>query len=128
MKFNKKIAASLLMLAMVGQLGMTSYAEDEDGPMTSDNPLAWGLVSFPLRAVTGVVGLGAGALVGGVKGIIETEKKFAENTFGEADENPLLVPVGLIGTAVAIPVGFLSGFPEQAVKSGQEGFQWWDRF
>ncbi len=128
MKLNKKMAASLLTLAMLAQLGLASYAEDEDGPLTSDSPMVWGLLSFPLRVVTGVAGLGVGALVGGVEGIIDTEKKFAENTFGEAEENPLLVPVGIVGTAVAIPVGFLSGFPEQAVKSGQDGFEWWNRF
>jgi hypothetical protein len=125
---NKKFAAALMALALIGQLGLAAFAEDETGTMTNDYPVAWGIVSFPLRLVTGALGMGLGAVVGGVNGIVETEKKFAENTFGRADENPLMVPVGLVGTVVAIPVGFLTGFPPEAIKGGEEGFGWWDRF
>ena len=129
MKLNQKLAASLLGIAMLAQVGMTSMADEvEKGELTNNNPVAWGMVSFPFRVVTGAAGMGVGAVAGGLKGIVDTEKKFAENTFGQADENPLLVPVGLIGSVVAVPVGFLAGFPEQAVKTGQDGFQYWDRF
>lgn len=125
---KKKLAAALMAMAVIGQLGLTSFAEDDQGPWTSDYPVTWGIMSFPLRVVTGVTGLTIGALAGGVNGIVETEQKFAENTFGQAEENPFMVPVGLVGTAVAIPVGFLAGFPQGAVKGGQEGYTWWDRF
>lgn len=69
-----------------------------------------------------------GAVGGGLKGIVETEQQFAEKTYGEADQNPLMVPVGLVGTVVAVPVGFVLGAPEGAVTGGKQGYQLWDSF
>ena len=126
---KKTVFAGLLAAAMVAQIGAGALAEDvEAGSLTSDSPVLWGIASFPFRAVTGVGGLGLGAIAGGLKGVVDTEKSFAENTFGKANENPFMIPVGLVGSLVAVPVGFVTGMPQQAVETGQNGYKWWDRF
>lgn len=123
---KKTLAATLLAITVAAQMGVA--LADDKGPWTSDHPATWGLVSMPFRLVTGAVGVGLGTVTGGVQGIMDTEQRFAENTYAKAGENPLLVPVGLVGTAVAIPVGFLTGAPKGAVDMGREGYMWWDRF
>lgn len=122
---NKKFAVLALVSAMMLQVG-TALAED--GPWTSSGNAGWTVLSFPFRLVTGTVGAAGGAVGGGLKGIVDTEQKFAENTFGRADENPLLVPVGLVGTVVAVPVGLVTGAPDGAVEYGKKGYHWWNRF
>jgi hypothetical protein len=124
---KSKIAAALFAAAMMLQVGAVSFAED-NGPWTTNHPFVWGVGSFPFRLLTGGVGAGFGAVAGGAKGIVETERKFAENTWGEADKNPLMVPVGLVGTVVAVPVGIIMGAPQGAVKMGTQGYNWWNRF
>ncbi|MBX2860357.1 MAG: hypothetical protein KTR14_03925 [Vampirovibrio sp.] len=123
---KKTLAALLLAGAMVAQAGAGAFAED--GPWTTDSPVTWGITSLPLRVVTGAAGAGIGMVSGSVEGIIDTEKEFASNTFEKADENPFLVPVGLVGTAVAIPVGIIKGGPKDAVDMGRDGYLWWNRF
>jgi hypothetical protein len=122
---SSKFAALALAATLLVQTGV---AFADDGPMTSGGNAAWQVVSFPLRLVTGVTGGAVGAVGGGLKGIVKTEEKFANNTFGKADENPLLVPVGLVGTVVAVPVGFVTGAPDGAVKGARTGYGWWDNF
>lgn len=123
---KNKIAAVALAATLMIQAGAAAFADE--GPMTSsDNPV-WQVVSFPLRLVTGTTGLALGAVGGGLKGIVKTEQDFAAKTFGEADSNPLLVPVGLVGTVVAVPVGFVMGAPEGAVSGGKYGYGMWDHF
>lgn len=123
---KSKIAAFALAATMMTQLGVGAFADA--GPLTSSGNPVWTVVSFPLRLVSGTTGLALGALGGGFKGIVHTEQKFASNTFGKAEENPFLVPVGLVGTVVAIPVGFVTGAPEGAVTGGQYGYSMWDHF
>ncbi len=123
---KNKFAAFALAATMMTQVGIAAFADE--GPMTSSGNAAWQVVSFPLRLVTGTTGGVLGAVGGGLKGIIDTEQKFAERTFGESDKNPLLVPVGLIGTVVAVPVGFVTGAPEGAVNGGKAGYSIWDHF
>ena len=66
-----------------------------------------------------------GAVAGGLQGIVDTEQKFAEHTFGQADENPMMLPVGLVGAAVAVPIGFVTGAPKGMVEWGQKGYEMW---
>lgn len=126
---KNKLAAVALAATLFAQVGV-AMADDggSAGPLTSSNNPAWAVISFPFRLVTGTAGLGLGAVGGGLKGIVQTEQQFAEKTFGEADENPLMVPVGLVGTVVAVPVGFILGAPEGAVTGGKYGYQMWDSF
>jgi len=123
---KSKIAAAALAASMIAQVGVAAFAED--GPMTSSGNAAWQVISFPLRVVTGTAGVAVGAVGGGLKGIVSTEEKFAANTFGKADENPMMVPVGLVGTVVAVPVGFVTGAPQGAVTGGKVGYNWWNHF
>lgn len=123
---KNKIAALALAATVFAQVGTAAFADQ--GPMTSSGNPAWQVVSFPLRLVTGTAGAALGAVGGGLKGIVNTEENFASNTFGKADENPMLVPVGLVGTVVAIPVGFVTGAPQGAVNGGKYGYKMWDNF
>ncbi len=126
---KNKLAAVALAATLVAQAGIGAFADEpSNGPMTSSNNPAWAVASFPFRLVTGTTGMALGAVHGGLKGIVETEQQFAENTFGEADKNPLLVPIGLVGTVVAVPVGFVMGAPEGAANGGKYGYQIWDNF
>ena len=56
----------------------------------------------------------------------EWVQNFAEHTFAEVDENPLMLPVGIVGAVVAVPVGFLVGAPKGAVEWGEKGYTLWD--
>lgn len=96
--------------------------------MTRSGNQAWELASLPLRLVTGATGLAWGAIDGGLKGVVATEEQFAQNTFGQAEQNPLMVPVGLIGTIAAVPVGIATGAPQGAAQGSAAGYQLWDRF
>ena len=121
---RNKFAAFALAAALTVQAG-AAFADEAASETSSPNPI-WTVVSFPFRLTTGVVGGTLGLVGGGVKGIINTEKNFAANTYGKADENPLMVPVGLVGTVVAVPVGFVMGAPEGAVEGARDGYKWWD--
>jgi hypothetical protein len=96
--------------------------------MTQSGNKAWQIISFPLRLMTGAAGLAFGAIGGGMKGIVTTEEAFATQTFGEAYQNPLLVPVGLIGTLAALPVGIATGAPSGAAEGSHVGYRLWDQF
>ncbi len=122
---KKQVAVLALAATMMLQSGAAVFAED--GPMTSESPTAMHIITLPFRLVTGAAGLGIGAVVGGAKGIVDTEKQFADHTYAKADENPLLVPVGLVGSVVAVPVGFLKGAPQGAADMGRAGYSLWDR-
>lgn len=98
------------------------------GPMTRSGNKAWQVLSFPLRLVTGGAGLALGAIGGGMRGVVNTEEQFAQDTFGAADQNPLMVPVGLLGTIAAVPVGLAKGAPGGAASGGDYGFHLWDKF
>ena len=99
-----------------------------NGPMTTSGNQTWQIVSLPLRLITGATGMALGAIRGGVDGIVRTEEEFAQGTFGEAEQNPLMVPVGLIGTLAALPVGVAKGAPGGAAEGGIAGYRVWDRF
>lgn len=99
-----------------------------NGPMTRSGNQTWQMVSLPLRLVTGATGLALGAIQGGLQGVVTTEEQFAQNIFGEADESPWLVPVGLIGTIAAVPVGLATGTPQGAAQGGSAGYHLWDQF
>lgn len=124
---KRKIAAALFAAVVLTSQFGAAFAEDK-GPWTTDHPYAWGVGSFPFRMVTGVVGGGMGAVAGSAKGIVETEKKFSENTFAQANKNPLMIPVGLVGAVVAVPVGVITGAPSGAFTAAKTGFTWWDRY
>ena len=127
-----KMAAALLVAAAIVQTGAVSFAHDHGdgttGTLTEEHPVGWGITSFPLRRTTAGLGAGFGALAGSVEGIMETEDEFADHTFAKASENPLMAPIGLVGAAVAIPVGIIKGGVPQALDSAEAGFNWWDRY
>lgn len=126
---KNKIAALALAGALLGQVGIAAFADgDAEAPASSTGNTVWQVISFPLRIVTGAGGMAIGAVGGSVRGIVNTEEKFAQNTFGKAEENPMLVPVGLVGTVIAVPVGIVTGAPEGAVKGGKYGYNVWDNF
>lgn len=128
---KNKFAALALAAALLSQVGVGAFADDakgSNGPWTTSNNAAWQFTSFPLRVVSGASGILVGALTGGIKGIASTEEKFAQKTYGKAHENPLLVPVGLVGSVVAVPVGFVTGAPDGAVAGGKYGYHIWDTF
>jgi hypothetical protein len=128
---KNKFAALALAAALISQAGLGAFAEEKaagKGPWTSSNCPAWQVASFPLRIVTGASGIVLGSLNGGVKGIASTEQKYAQATYGKAHENPLLVPAGLVGTVVAVPVGFVTGAPDGAATGGKYGYHIWDAF
>jgi hypothetical protein len=131
-----RLRLSLALLAAitisVNSLGWAAASHNK--PLTAGNPstksgnTVWQVASFPLRLVTGTSSGALGLLGGGMKGIVTTEEKFAANTFGKVDENPIMVVPGLLGTVVAVPVGFLIGAPEGFVKGAKAGYTWWDNF
>jgi hypothetical protein len=129
----KKIAICTLALALLAQVGLAAFADEPasmepctGGPLTrSGNPI-WTVASFPLRLTTGVGGMMVGAMVNGSKNIMTTEQEFAKNTFGQASESPMMYPVGVLGSVIAVPVGFVTGMPEGAAMGGRQGYQVWD--
>lgn len=126
---KNKFAALALACAMISQVGIAAFADGEAAPAASSTGnTVWQVISFPLRIVTGAGGMAIGAVGGSVRGIVNTEEQFAQNTFGKADENPMLLPVGILGTVAAVPVGIVTGAPEGAVKGGKYGYQVWDNF
>lgn len=129
-KFAVLAVVASLALAQVGMGASTAPSAKlaGSGPMTQNGNKTWQIVSLPLRLATGATGLAFGAISGGMKGIVRTEEQFAMNTFGLADENPLMVPVGLIGTLAAVPVGIAQGVPVGAAEGGDFGYHLWDRF
>ncbi|MBK8191220.1 MAG: hypothetical protein IPK79_12320 [Vampirovibrionales bacterium] len=98
------------------------------GERTRGGGTGWKLVSFPLRLATAAMGAGLGALQGGYEGVAAMETSVAEETFGRADRNPMLVPVGVAGALIALPVGAISGAPRGASHGLKEGWRWWDRY
>ena|GEM_PF-603938 len=127
---KNKFAALALAGALLGQVGIAAFADGEAAAPASSSTgnTVWQVISFPLRIVTGAGGMAVGAVGGSVRGIVNTEEQFAQNTFGKADENPALLPVGILGTVVAVPVGIVTGAPEGAVKGGKYGYHVWDNF
>ncbi|WP_373532227.1 hypothetical protein [Vampirovibrio sp.] len=117
-----------LMPVYVGATALNPTKANPSGPMTRSGNKTWQIISFPLRLMTGAAGLAFGAIGGGMKGIVHTEEAFATQTFGEADKNPLMVPVGLIGTLAALPVGIATGVPVGAAEGSDLGFRLWDQF
>jgi hypothetical protein len=131
-KMTKRILVALALAAITGQAGMSGFADNgkisAGNPSTGTGNVAWQVATFPFRLVTGVSTGALGLVGGGVKGIVTTEEKFAANTFGKVDENPLYVVPGVLGTVAAVPVGFLIGAPEGFAKGAKAGYTWWDSF
>jgi len=127
---KNRIAAFALAAALVSQVGIGAFADGTaaKGPWTSSNNTVWQVTSFPLRLVSGASGILLGALNGGVKGIASTEESYAKNTYGKAHENPLMVPAGIVGSVVAVPIGFVTGAPDGATAGGKYGYHIWDSF
>ena len=131
---KNKIAVFMLATAVFAQAGLTALADDEPGSITpsggpltrSENP-AWKICSFPFRIATGAGGMLIGAMVGGGKNVVTAEKQFSQNTFAHANQDPMLYPVGAVGSVIAVPVGFVTGMPEGAAAGGRYGYRIWDR-
>lgn len=130
---KNRLAALVLASLLLAQAGILTFANEAEppansGPITRSGNTVWSVFSFPLRLITGATGFVVGAVDGGAKGIVKMEETFAENTFAKASESPLLVPIGLVGTIVALPVGLVSGAPDGAAKGAREGYRLWDHF
>ena len=110
---------TLVMVALAASMAMISIPAHADSMSASD------LALMPFKVVTGVAGMGVGVVAGGMQGVVDTEKKFSENTFGQADKNPMMLPLGLIGAVVAVPVGFVTGAPQGMVDWGKKGYDMW---
>ncbi len=89
-------------------------------------PVAQEVVTFPLRFITGSLGLAVGTITGGVKGMATQPKKFSEATLDKGDEKPWLIPVGLVGLPISVPYGFLQGFPGGATTTASDWYHLWD--
>jgi hypothetical protein len=114
---KKALMTMAIGAAILGQTGMAAYAEGGDAVQA---------LTIPFRIVTSVAGAGVGLVAGGLQGVVDTEQKFAENTFGKASENAMLVPVGIVGAVVGVPVGFVMGAPKGMVDWGKKGYDMWD--
>ncbi len=115
----KKLIAILALTMMVGVQTMGHAFADGGGNAVQ-------ALTLPFRLVTAAGGGALGLVAGGVQGIIETEQTFAEKTFGQADDNLMMVPVGIVGAGVAVPVGFIMGAPKGARDWGAKGYNMWD--
>ena len=128
-----KLAAFALAATMIGQLGMAAFADEnvdvdniQSDPDTSVGEAAWTVLSLPVDLTAAVADGALGGLGGGLKGIVRTEEIFGANTYGKVDENPLWIIPGLIGTVVAVPVGFLVGLPMGLVNGAKYGWNMLD--
>ena len=129
----KKIAICTLAAVLLAQSSLIAFADTPasmepatGGPLTRSGHPAWTVASFPFRLTTGIGGMMVGAMVNGSKHVVKTEQEFAHNTFGQASESPAMYPVGVLGSMVAVPVGFITGMPEGAAMGGRYGFKLWD--
>ncbi len=118
---KSKLAAVVLAATVVAQMGVASFAESSTTASLNQ------LLEMPFRLTTGVVGGSLGLVTGSINGITDTQKKFAENTYDKAGENPAMLPVGLVGTALAIPVGILTGGPQGLADGMKAGYNYWSK-
>ena len=118
---KSKLAAVVLAATVVAQMGVASFAESSTTASLNQ------LLEMPFRLTTGVVGGSLGLVTGSINGITDTQKKFAENTYDKAGENPAMLPVGLVGTALAIPVGILTGAPQGLADGMKAGYNYWSK-
>lgn len=127
---KSKLAALVLAATMSLQLGVGAFAQDAlsypEDPETGVGEAAWTILSLPVDLTSAVASGALGAVGGGLKGIVRTEEKFADATYGRVNENPLLLPVGLVGTVVAVPIGFLMGLPSGLVGGVKYGWNMLD--
>lgn len=104
----------------------TSPSADESDEVSEKPCAVQHIVTFPLRFATGSLGLGFGALRGGIKGMGTQPKKFSEATLDQGEEKPWLIPVGIVGLPLSVPYGFLQGFPPGAVETASKWYHLWD--
>lgn len=141
---KNKFAICALAGALLVQTGLAAFADESDmepvagfgtepavepapgGPLTRSGHPAWTVCSFPLRLATGVGGMMVGAVVRGSKNVAKTEQEFARESFGNAKESPVLYPIGVLGSVIAVPVGFVTGMSEGAEIGARSGFKLWD--
>ncbi len=102
-------------------------AQPDFGERSQESSQSWlQMIALPFRVLSGAAGAGLGIVAGGLQGIVETEQAFATQTFGHASENLAMIPVGIIGSALAVPVGFVLGAPTGAVDWATRGFNLWN--
>lgn len=112
----------LLLLATVGICQLGFYLYSQNGPLVIET------LKFPGRIITACINGSIGGVTEGFNGIIETEQQFANQTFAHAETDPMMIPVGIVSAAVAIPVGFISKAPNGMMAYGKEGYAWWDEW
>ncbi|MEB3286340.1 MAG: hypothetical protein VKJ04_02435 [Vampirovibrionales bacterium] len=119
---RNKFGARLVMLFMatvtISLLSLFTYMQHQT--------LILETVKFPCRIVTCAVSAVVGAVNGGINGVIEAERQVVKQTFAKADEDPLLIPAGIMGVAIAVPVGIAMGIPDDVMSYTQQGYHWWD--
>ncbi len=142
----KKLFAMLAATAMLAAAPMAT-AEDYDmydgdaslceycwdkGSFTEENPTASRVLLFPVRAVTAGVGAPLGALKGMGTSTVNAVDIVNEATFQAAKEEPgmapILVPAGLIGTVIALPVGVAHGAITGTLSGLAKGYMYPDTF
>ncbi len=141
----KKLFAMLATVAMLaapaamaedydmydGDASLCEYCWDK-GSFTEDNPTASRVLLFPVRAVTAGVGAPLGALKGMGSSTVNAVDIVNEATFQRAKEepgmSPILVPAGLIGTVIALPLGVAHGAITGTLTGLAKGYMYPDTF
>lgn len=120
--FGFQFRLFILFLMTIGICQVGFYLYSQNGPVFIE------ALKFPGRVITACLNGSVGAVTEGFNGIIETEQQFADETFAHAETDPMMIPVGIVSAAVAIPVGFLSKAPKGMMAYGEEGYGWWDEW
>lgn len=110
----------------------------EKGSFTQDNPEASHVLLFPVRATSAVIGAPVGLVVGAGKGAEVAVTQVSKATFekiGDGNDagHPVakaLVygPAGIVGTAIALPLGITFGAIGGTFKGIAKGYMWPDTF
>ncbi len=154
----KKLFAMLAATSMLIAMPMVATADDSDmyegdgslceycwekGSFTEENPTASQIALFPVRVTTGAIGAPIGALAGlgtgtvdavsGVSNatfgnIVSTEGNGYTNTVETIAKAPFLIPAGVVGTVLAVPVGMTYGAITGTFKGFAKGYMYPDTF
>lgn len=140
----RKILATVGLLTLLAQPAMAQNAVS--GSVRTDAPYqnsglsgAREVFLLPVRVVSGAVGAPVGAIGGMAKRTGQAVQVVNDATFKKVvDDNEeimdqpgkqfgrgvLLVPVGIVGTAAAVPIGAAVGAVEGTFKGLAKGFTW----
>ncbi len=114
---KKLLTGALLTAAVVASTGLQAQAHDG----------ATHVLMAPFQATTTLIGGALGLPFGGLRGIIDMEKKvFEDQEGGIISDNLFMWPVNAGVAAVVAPVGFLKGIPSGVEDGAHAGWDMWD--